>query len=226
MRFLSKPELRPWFEGKSVAIVGSGPGVLGNKPGFVDGHDVVVRVNNYRLSEAAGHRTDVFYSFFGNSILKTTSELQKDGVKLCLCKCPDAHVIESKWHRRKNKMIGVDYRYIYEQREKWWFCDTYIPAAEEFLDTFKLLVRHIPTTGFSAILAVLDQKPREVHLTGFDFFRSRKHNVSDPWVAKNDDDPFRHEPERERMWLAENWHKHPLSADDTLAALIDGAVAA
>lgn len=225
IRFLSRPELRPWFEGKSVAIVGSGPGVLENAPGFVDGHDVVCRVNNYKTSPNAGHRCDVFYSFFGTSIGKTAKELQRDGVKLCMSKCPDAHVIESAWHRRKSKMAGVDYRYIYVNRAGFWFCDTYVPAAADYLAKFELLGRHIPTTGFAAILDVLAFDPKRVFLTGFDFFRSKIHNVSDPWNDKNTDDPHRHEPERELQWLRDNATRYPVSADPTLAKLMRKAAA-
>lgn len=217
MRFLDRSECQPVFEGKRIAIVGSGPGVLDNEPGFVDGHDVVVRVNNYRLvSPATGQRTDVFYSFFGTSIKKTAHELARDGVTLCMCKCPNAHAIESEWHRANGKMIGVDYRPHYERRASWWFCDTYIPTVEEFMVGFRLLGDHMPTTGFAAILDVLSFDPAEIYLTGFDFFRSGVHNVSDPWRVKNLDDPIRHEPERELAWLAANWRGLPLRGDVAL----------
>ena len=49
MRFVDRSHTRPVFENKRVAIVGGGPGVLANNPGFIDSHDVVVRMNNYRL---------------------------------------------------------------------------------------------------------------------------------------------------------------------------------
>jgi hypothetical protein len=48
MLFSDHAPLREFFSGKRVAIVGSGPGCLDNDPGFVDSHDVVVRVNNYK----------------------------------------------------------------------------------------------------------------------------------------------------------------------------------
>ena len=207
------------FLGRSVAIVGSGPGVLDNKRGFIDGHDVVVRVNNYRLSEAAGFRTDVFYSFFGDSIRKTAAELRNDRVTLCMCKCPDANAIHSPWHVKRKRMNGVDFRYIYRNRADFWFCDTYIPAASDFLEQFHLLGDRVPTTGFAAILSILEFKPKSVYLTGFDFFRSGLHNVSEPWRKRNDDDPIRHEPERELRWIAANAQKYPLSFDKALQAI-------
>lgn len=220
MRFLTRSEVRPWFESKRVALVGSGPGALGNPPGLVDGYDVVCRVNNYRLGPAAGRRTDVFYSFFGTSIKKTPAELQRDGVRLCLCKCPNAQPIESDWHRRNNKTEGIDFRWIYRRRAGWWFCDTYVPEPVDFLRGFNLLNGHVPTTGFAAILDILSWEPAELFLTGFDFFTSGLHNVSDPWRKKNSDDPIGHVPEAERAWLRLAWAHHPISADRALATLL------
>jgi hypothetical protein len=224
MRFLQRSEVRPWFEGKSVAIVGSGPSCTENAEGFVDSHDVVVRANNYRLIGGTGKRTDVFYSFFGTSIKKTAEELQRDGVKLCMSKVPNAHAIESEWHRRHGKMIGVDYRPHYERRKDWWFCDTYIPTVDDFLKPFEALGRHQPTTGFAAIWDVLSFNPRSVFLTGFDFFRSGVHNVNEPWRAKNLDDPLKHDPDREAAWIAEAIKRHPIMCDRVLAYHLKAAV--
>jgi len=216
MRFVSRSDVRPYFEGKRVAVVGSGPGCLNNEPGFIDGHEVVVRVNNYKLSEPAGFRTDVYYSFFGSSCRKTADELKHDGVTLCLCKLPNAKAMESEWHRRQNKEIGVDFRPHYRRREGFWFCDTHIPTLDEFLESFRLLGDAMPTTGFAAILEVLQHAPASVYLTGFDFFASGVHNVNEPWRAKNLDDPFRHRPEREAAWIKTNMRKYPIMIDDAL----------
>jgi hypothetical protein len=224
MRFVTRSDVRSRLEGKRVAIVGSGPGVLDNEPGFVDGHDVVVRVNNYKLSEPTGFRTDVFYSFFGASITKTAEELKRDGVTLCCAKCPNAHAIDSEWHRAHGKMMGVDFRWIYQRRADWWFCDTFVPSTEEFLKVFDLLDRHVPTTGFAAILEVLSCEPREVYLTGFDFFRSGIHNVNERWQKKNPEDPIGHVPERELAWLAANWKRHPIVCDPALTAGLEAAL--
>jgi hypothetical protein len=202
MLFSDHAPLREVFQGRRVAIVGSGPGSLDNAPGFVDSHDVVVRVNNYKSGKQQGFRTDVFYTFFGGSIKKTREELKADGVRLCMAKCPDAKLMDSEWHRKMNKPHGVDFRYIYRDRRGWWFCPTYVPTLAEFKASFELLGQHIPTTGFSALLAVLAQEPASVYLTGFDFFSSRIHNVNEPWRPGNPDDPIGHAPERERAWLA------------------------
>jgi len=225
MRFIERCEVRRRIDGRRIALVGSGPGVLDNPPGLIDGHDLVVRVNNYKLSAAAGFRTDVFYSYFGNAVSKSAETLKRDGVTLCLCKCPDAQPIDSDWHRRNRKTAGIDFRWIYRQRAAFWFCDTYVPAVEEFMAGFNLLGGHVPTTGFAALLLLLDCNPAALTLTGFDFFRSARHNVDQPWRRANPGDPIGHVPERELGWLAEHRHDYPLRFDPTLCELIFGTAA-
>lgn len=221
VRFVNRAEVAARFAGRRIAVVGSGPGVLGNRPGHVDGHDIVVRVNNYKLSDASGVRTDVFYSFFGTSIKKPRDELIRDGVTLCMSKLPNAHAVDSDWHRRHCKMIGVDFRPHYERRKDWWFCDTYVPTVPEFMVGFELLGRHMPTTGFAAILDVIAFEPRSVYLTGFDFFSSGIHNVDEPHRVKNLDDPYRHRPDLECAWLRANLNRHPITVDAALTRCLD-----
>lgn len=222
MRFCSREEVGEVFAGKTVALVGSGPGSLANAKGLIDSHDVVVRVNNYKLFPATGYRTDVFYSFFGKSIRKTSIELRRDGVKLCICKCPNAKFMESAWHEKHNKLNGVDFRYIYERRRDWWFCDTYVPSVEEFGVHFELLGKHIPTTGFSALLDIVSWKPKHIFVTGFDFFQSGVHNVNEKWRKANLSDPIGHDPAAERAWFLANAGRLPLSMDAALESIRDG----
>lgn len=220
MNFCDKEYARGIFEGKTVAIVGSGPSVLDNKANFIDSHDVVVRISNYKIFEETGLRTDVHYSFYGNSITKSKQELIDDGVYLCMCKCPNSQPIHSPWHERNGKQKGVDFRYIYNQRANWWFCPTYVPTDDEFLAQFKLLKNHVPTTGFSAILDVLSYNPKSVYLTGFDFFSSGIHNVDEGWRKNNPQDPIGHVPHEEKRWLINNYKNYPITLDATLKRLI------
>lgn len=212
--FCDRDVVREMFHGKHVALVGSAPGVLDNRPGFVDSHEVVVRVNNYKVGARPGVRCDVFYSFFGSSIRKTADQLKRDGVRLCICKCPDAQFIESAWHRRRDRLRGVDFSYIYRMRSDFWFCDTYVPTTEQFLEWFMLLGRRVPTTGFAALLEILSHDPASVYMTGFDFFRSRMHNVNERWRPGDPTDPIGHAPEREREWVSS--HAERLTFDPAL----------
>lgn len=220
MRFISIDEARETIRGKRVAVVGGGPTALGNRPGFIDAHDIVVRVNNYRTGEDQGRRCDVFYSFFGSSIRKTREDLERDGVRLCWAKCPDGKPLDSAWHERQGKTNGIDFRYIYRERAAWWWCDTAIPDAGHFLRGVDRLGGHVPTTGFSAIVDVLESEPAAVYLTGFDFFRSGQHNVDERWKPGDPADPIGHRPEAERAWLRANWLKHPIYVDRRLEELL------
>ncbi len=218
--FVTFDRVASLLRGKTVAIVGSGPGSLDNDAGKVDGHDVVIRVNNYKTGIAQGWRTDVHYSFYGNSIRKPAFALKKDGVKLCMCKCPNSKPIESEWHEKTGRQFGIDFRYIYEKRASFWFCETFVPDDAHFMLGFDLLERHIPTTGFSAILDVLECEPKSVFLTGFDFFVSGIHNVNEPWRAGNPEDPICHRPDLELAWLKENAKAYPISLDPVLEKMV------
>lgn len=225
MHFCGSEHVRSVLEGKRVAIVGSGPGALDNEPGFVDSHDVVVRVNNHKCTPETGFRTDVHFSFYGSSIRVPNDALFAQGCKLVMCKCPNAKLpIDSEWHRKNNKPHGTDFRYIYELRRDWWFCPTYVPSLEEFMHVFTVLDRHIPSTGFSAFMAVITYLPAHTYLTGFDFFSSRIHNVNEPWRPGNPDDPIGHAPEAERKWLRAYQQKvgGRVSFDPKLTKIMEG----
>lgn len=204
MRFVSFEDVADRLRGKTVAVIGSGPSSLDNSPGLIDGHDVVVRVNAYKTGEEQGWRTDVHYSFYGTSIKKTAADLRRDGVTLCMCKCPNSKPLVSEWHERMGKSVGIDFRYIYATRAAWWFCDTFVPDDARFLDKVRLLGGHIPTTGFAAILDVLACKPAKVFLTGFDFFESGMHNVDERWRPGDLADPIGHRPQLEAQWVRQH----------------------
>jgi hypothetical protein len=220
-RFVSFDEVVARMKGKTVAIVGSAPSVLDNEPGFIDSHEVVIRVNNYKTGERQGYRCDVHYSFYGpTGCKKSADELKRDGVTLCMCKCPDGKPIASEWHEKNGRTAGIDFRYIYQRRKDWWFCDVWVPTAHAFLEKFDLLDRHIPTTGFSAILDVLACHPASVYLTGFDFFTSGLHNVDERHRPGDPRDPIGHRPDLEAAWLAKNAHRYPLTFDKKLAQML------
>jgi hypothetical protein len=226
MKFVTFDEVASRIRGKTVAVVGSAPSVLNNAPGFVDDHDLVIRINNFKTGERQGFRCDLFYSFFGTSIKKTRKELERAGVSMMMCKLPNSKPIESAWHGKSNKPHGIDYRYIYIMRAAWWWCDTFIPDDARFLRKFELLEKHQPTTGFAAILDVLDCKPKSVYLTGFDGFSSGMHNVDEPWREKNMDDPIRHRSDLEMKWLKDNAGRYPMEFDAKLTAMLEKRMAA
>jgi hypothetical protein len=209
MEFVDIEYCKEFFRDKTVALFGSAPSCYNNDCKAIDKHDLIVRVNNFVYNghqEEVGHRTDVFYSFFGSSVKKDIADLKNQGVKLCMSKLPNDKPFESEWHKANNMPYGVDYRYVYKKRAPWWFCDTYVPETEHFMELFNLLGQHQPTTGFSAIWELLQYDIKSLYITGYDFFRSKMHNGNQKWRAKNHDDPYKHVPEREAQLLGE-WAK-------------------
>lgn len=209
--FVDESYLMDFFKDKRVVFFGSAPNALNNKGNEINKYDIIVRANNYKtagLGDMVGKRTDVHYSFYGSSIRKSRGELIDDGVKLCMCKCPNSKPIKSEWHEKNNMSLGVDFRYIYKNRREFWFCDTFIPSDERFIKHFELMDKHIPTTGFSGLLDIIDFSPSELYITGFDFFRSNVHNINERWKKGRPDDPIKHEPENEAMKLKELTLKH------------------
>lgn len=223
--FLAYADCLPFFEGKRVVIVGSGPGALVSPLGFIDSFDVVVRVNNYGRHPTLGSRTDVFYSFFGGSIRKTREELAADGVRLCMAKCPNSQPIHSDWHLERGKLNGIDFRYIYRDRAPFWFCPTFVPTDEHFLRGFSELGGHVPTTGWSAISDVAGLRPASLHLAGFDFFTSGVHNVDQRWKPGDPRDPIGHVPHREvdllRQAARSGAWPFPVTFDPLLRKLVE-----
>jgi len=220
MNLLTKDDLHNIFDNKRVVLFGSAPSCLHNKGPKIDQFDVIVRISNYKIKgieDKVGTRTDVFYSFFGSSIRKTKEELIGDGVKYMMCKCPDAECHES---ADKERNLGGDFRYIYKNRKDWWFTPVHIPTKEHYMQQFNLLGRHVPTTGFSAILTLSNLHPSELYITGFDFFSSKLHNINEAWRLKNPDDPVGHRPKKEYRKLLELVaNKKFMRIDNTLKRL-------
>ena len=208
MKLLKFDDIKNTFSGKKVAIFGSAPNCLENDGKEIDKHDYVIRVNNFKIfPEKTGKRIDVHYSFYGSSI-RTTKESIKD-IKFHMCKCPNDFCFDHNvpWdpHNR-----GSDFRWIYENRKDFWLAPVYIPTKERFMKYFDYLGGHVPTTGFSCILDLIDCEPQELYITGFDGFKSGLHNINERWRDKSKvrNDPISHIPEKETKLLKIFKEKH------------------
>lgn len=193
---VEKQHIKERLEGKRCVVLGSAPSVLENKGKVIDNYDYIIRVNNYDMEKYRnniGSRTDIYYSFFGNSIKKTKEELNREGVKWYMSKCPNCYCHGSM--DRLNR--GGDFRWIYQKRKNFWDKPVYVPSLETYMKYFNLLKGHVPTTGFACILEILSCNPSELYITGFDFFRSKMHNIDQVWSKKNEHDPIRHMPDWE-----------------------------
>jgi len=194
------------FNGRRVVIIGSAPsGKDYNTCDNIESYDDIVRVNNYKTkgvskrgipydySKSLGVRTDYHYSFYGGSIRKTQDDLYRDGIKAHLCKCPNDECHVTDWHIKVNQRQGGDFRPIYRRREKFWFKPVYIPEKGHYMQLFNLLKKHVPSTGFACIWEMIQCKPKELYITGFDFMKTPVHNVDEPWLKGRADDPIGHD---------------------------------
>jgi hypothetical protein len=235
MECWNKEKLKDFFQEKRVVLFGSAPSCLQNNGLYIDNFDIIVRTNNYKVFKRTsqeifydftanvGNRTDVFYTFFGSSVKKTIQELKKDGVKLIFSKCPNGKLLDHTVIFPKDKSnFGGEWTWIYRLRENVLKeFDHYIPDLDTFKKYFNLLGGHIPTTGFQAILEIVALKPKELYITGFDFFTSGLHNTNESWNEKNFDDPIRHVPMAELQALRLLIEKHNfIKVDKTISKMI------
>jgi hypothetical protein len=208
--WLTFKDLQKTFKNKNVVIVGSAPsGIENNTAANIESFDEIIRVNNYKTkgidlrnipydySASLGMRTDWHYSFYGGSIRKTKEEMQAENIKGHLCKCPNAECHVTDWHRERNQQQGGDFRPIYRRRRDYWIAPVYVPERDHYMELFNLLGKHVPSTGFACIWELIQCEPKKLYITGFDFMRSKKHNVDELWNPGNQDDPIRH------MWDSE-----------------------
>lgn len=207
MQFADKTEIKNFIHNKRVVIFGSAPSALDNTEKDIENYDIIIRVNNYDISKFyknIGKRTDIHYSFYGYSIRKTKKELSEEGIKYHVCKCPDAFC-----HNEALTEFSKSYRWIYEMRKDFWVAPVYIPAKEDYFKYYNKLNNHVPTTGFMAIMTFKDFFPAELYITGFDFFKSKLHNINQQWnEGKLKNDPICHDPEKEKNLLLEYTKKY------------------
>ena len=213
MNHFTLDDLRADIKGKSCVVIGSAPSCLENNGKHVDSYDIVIRVNNYKtkgehwktkkkydFTSQVGSRIDYHYSFYGGSIRKTDEELK--GIKAHLCKCPDALVHPTAWHKERN-YVGCDFTQIYRRRRGFWIAPVYIPTVEHYYKLFNRLKQHVPSTGLACINDVLQCHPSELYITGFDFMKTPRHNVNELWLAGDPTDPIGHDWEAEQKLFTE-----------------------
>ena len=203
--------IKDLFKGRRVCIIGSAPNGLDNQGKMIDSYDDIIRVNNYKFrgfEDKLGSRCDYHYSFYGSSIRISNYKLKDDGIKGHLCKCPDSKAHFTDWHVKNRKTRGCDFRWIYTMRKGYWVAPVYIPEKDHYLKCFNMLHSHVPTTGFACIWELIQCDPKELYITGFDFFESKVHNVNERWVEGSKDDPIRHIPEIEEKIVKEYAIKH------------------
>ena len=161
-----------WFKNKRVAIVGGADSVLIEKlGGYIDGFDVVVRINKgveiiATQSEYVGEKTDVlFHSFYeiaphlGGSPI-TPTLWQENNVKTILF----ARNYKFGWFALVNFLAFLKNT---KRRVKF----SQLPSDLYFKNN-EAVHPSGPTVGFTAINTIFNCQPKELYITGVTFFKT------------------------------------------------------
>lgn len=174
---LLEPFDRNWFKGKRVAVIGGADSVLVKKNGsFIDGFDVVVRVNKgveliEKQSEYVGSKTDVlFHSFLDNPKNIGHSPITpglwarykvKRLVYALNCDVLDYAIFDVAQFLKK-----TNYKSNFSQ----------VPRSL-FNKNIECITPYFPTTGFTAFNTIFNCIPKELYITGITFFRTPHNQV-------------------------------------------------
>jgi hypothetical protein len=207
--------IRSWSElahvtrlrGASLALVGNGGYLADLRQGkLIDGHDLVIRMNNFRLKGfevQLGRRCDVLLTNFYSDIAYSNPEFGQ--ASLLVSSSPNNY--------RKLRRRGIRHRhaeYIAAGMSKLGRREVFVPSLDWFLDRIADLGRY-PTTGTCGILLILEHLLEvcgPVFVTGFSFFRGRSHYFSDAVV----DSSLNHDVEREAQLVGKRLLPHINSA--------------
>lgn len=189
---------RPWSElaawpglrGASLALVGNAGYLAKLEQGeAIDGHDVVIRMNNFRVGgfeRAVGRRTDVLLTNFFKDIDFANPEFQH--ARMLVSSSPN--------NFRKLRRLGIHHRhadYITRGMNQLGRRRVYVPPVEWFGQQIAAIGQY-PSTGAMGILLILEQLLGvcgPVHVTGFSFFQCHSHYFSNRYVSTINHDPMR-----------------------------------
>ena len=172
---ISHREVKKYVSGKSVIVLGSAPCVANVTADQLREFNIIVRLNNYKHF-CKCHKTDIYYSFFGSSIIKSEQQLKKDGCKFIIHKYP---YIDFTKHHKHQDGIALDCRDSKYERD--WNIPQYRVPKTNFITNYMMADRMM-TTGVSAIVEMI-RLGGNVTIAGFDFFESGIHNLDEKWVS-------------------------------------------
>jgi hypothetical protein len=160
---------------------------------MIDGHSLVIRLNNFQtrgFERQVGGRCDVFLTNFFTDIDHERPELA--AVDRIVASVPN--------NFRKAKRSYLFHRHaehIADGMLRLGRQDLYVPSLQDFLDACAIC-RAAPSTGFMAILFALRHlRWSRLFVTGFSFFRGAEHYFEGPSAPRP-----RHDFERERVLVA------------------------
>ena len=205
-----RPAIRSWKElaerselqGASLAIVGNAGYLAERAQGrHIDGHDLVLRMNNFQIAgfeHCVGRKLDIFFTTFHDDVDVSNPALAQ--ARFIVTSVP--------FNVTKRRGAGLQHRhakFIAAGLRKMQRQEAFVPDEHYFLAAREEIGRY-PSTGAMAILLAIDYLlPRcgPVSITGFSFFQGRSHYFSSRAV-----DPRNHDPEHERALLRRRLAPH------------------
>jgi hypothetical protein len=174
----NRDDFRRLIEGKTVAIVGNGPSGLGKRKGEeIDGHDIVIRFNNYHLDEHEedyGFKTDIWVRGSGGDDVIDRKDISK--YKMIMWEADYEHFsicfnhlkIMARYMEQKAVMSNFDYG-----------------THQRLRDTSKIM---FPTSGLVAVWNVFEIMGgfNNVTLYGFSFLQDKADGFSSHYFGKRD----------------------------------------
>jgi hypothetical protein len=180
IRCARRDQVEALVAGRRVVIFGGAPSCLDNARQEIEGFDTILRVNNFdcrKWGDRIGRRTDIYYTYWAPKDLHVSNrELQAQGCKLLWSKIPNADFTAHYRVGKERPGVAADFRWIFDARRQWFKIPVYIPTVAEFYENYNIMRRFL-TTGVSAIVDVMRMRPKELYLTGFDFYESRTTEV-------------------------------------------------
>jgi hypothetical protein len=216
-------QVRPWdelagrdsFRGASIAIVGNAGYLSDFDQGErIDSHDLVLRMNNFRVSgmeRQVGSRLDIFMSTFFHDVCLDNPLL--DEASYLIASVPN--------NFRKHDLRWRHAQAITAAMSRLKRREVFVPPLGGFREKLQQIGKY-PTTGAMALYLVIEELLAvcgSVYVTGFSFFAGRSHYFSQQQV-----DPTNHDPQRERILLAAalkpHWQSGRITFDSQLTAAL------
>lgn len=214
-----------WFKGKRVAIIGGADSAYKEKLGdYIDGFDVVVRVNNGvrvidKYKEYIGKRTDFLFH-----TLYTNIEGGGGPIELELWKQHDVKRIVFSHHSESEYGQNLTQFLLTTKGE-----DKIVEFGKElYLANMQTISPYHPTTGLIAISTIYSCAPSLLYITGITFFRTahqqdyRKGNLNF-WIQNMKSSESKHNPDAEYSFFRELYTKDSslFKLDKTLQEILD-----
>lgn len=162
-------ELKEYLKGKSVAIIGPGPSLMGKKLGrFIDSVDVVCRVNEcfpFDCIEDYGSRTDLIFhtlseGTLGNFMMSFNEDFERAArIKAVICPQLEDNGTENKRQNYNSMFLKYEKPPFYSVSDDFWW--SVVRASNGAT----------PNTGTLAIMYLLLFDIKDLYIDGFDFYK-------------------------------------------------------